>query len=139
MKKILRREKTWNLLGMILGIVVILVGVSFISDPLTARHYTTGTLHTYESVEFGADYYTYSYAELQNIQHEICATAVYVAQIGNGIAKYAGGLFVVLGVLIFLHYTKLFFCESVKIAEVPAQNTIELKESEIISQGDKGE
>lgn len=52
----LKQKRTWNLIGCILGLVMLIVGLVFLNSPPEAYHTESA-----EYAAFGADYYTYQY------------------------------------------------------------------------------
>ena len=110
----MKKERTWNLTGAVLGILVIILGVIFIATP--ARHFYTNS-----SVDatFGADYYTYQYEATQDAVHNTAVTANNLRELGSKLALYTGVFFMVMGALILLHYGKKLFVVN-ELPEAPS-------------------
>lgn len=109
MKKFtLSSEKTWNLIGVILGLAVIVVGLVFMFTP--AHSYSTNST---DYATFGADYYTYQYSATRTVASNAAVTANNLRELGEKLAVYAGTFFMILGALISLNYgKKLLVCEA---------------------------
>ena len=113
MKEHLMREKTWSLIGMAVGLIVILIGLVFMATP--ADSYTTEST---DYASFGADYYTYEY----DATRAAAVTANTLRELSSKLALYSGMFFVVLGVLIVLPHAKRYFCSlSGQAIESPAE------------------
>lgn len=95
----MRKEKTWVVIGLLLGIVVVVVGIVFMATP--AAEYGTNTP---EYASFGADYYTYQYDATRDAAINIGVVADNLRAMSAKLALYAGFGFVVLGLLLCLHY-----------------------------------
>lgn len=113
MKEHLMREKTWSLIGMAVGLIVILIGLVFMATP--ADSYTTEST---DYASFDADYYTYEY----DATRAAAVTANTLRELSSKLALYSGMFFVVLGVLIVLPHAKRYFCSlSGQAIESPAE------------------
>ena len=120
MKNVLSNEKTWNLIGAILGLVVILVGLVFMFTP--ADSYSTKTT---DYATFGGDYYTYQYDATRAVASNAAITANNLRELGGKLAVYAGTFFMVLGALISLNYGKKLLVCSVDAPAVEAAPAVE--------------
>ena len=107
----MKKERTWNLIGFVAGMILILVGIVYIATP--AYHYYTSST---DSAAFGADFYTYEYRATQAAASNAAVAANNLRELGGKLALYNGTLFMVLGLGFALHYGKLVFVEK----EVPA-------------------
>ena len=117
MKEHLMREKTWSLIGMAVGLIVILIGFVFMATP--ADSYTTEST---DYASFGADYYTYEYDATRAAASNAAVTANNLRELSSKLALYSGMFFVVLGVLIVLPNAKRYFCSlSGQAIESPAE------------------
>ena len=127
MKKILTNEKYWNLAGVVLGLVVIIMGIVFMFTP--ADSYSTRSA---DDVSFGADYYTYQYEATRYAVSNTAITANNIRELGGKIALYAGFGFIVCGALIMLSYgKKLALCMVPETkAEIPAAAEEEIPAAE---------
>ncbi len=105
MKKLLTKEKTWSLVGMVVGLIVILIGLVFMATP--ADSYSTEST---DYASFGADYYSYEYDATRAAAGNAAATANNLRELSAKLALYSGTFFVVLGVLIALPNAKTYFC-----------------------------
>lgn len=113
MKEHLMREKTWSLIGMAVGLIVILIGLVFMATP--SDSYTTEST---DYASFDADYYTYEY----DATRAAAVTANTLRELSSKLALYSGMFFVVLGVLIVLPHAKRYFCSlSGQAIESPAE------------------
>ena len=95
----MRKEKTWAVIGLLLGIAVVVVGIVFMATP--AAEYGTNTP---EYASFGADYYTYQYDATRDAAINVGVVADNLRAMSEKLALYAGFGFVVLGLLLCLHY-----------------------------------
>lgn len=102
----MKEEKTWNLIGCILGIVVIIAGIYFAASP--ADSYSTSSVR---DASFGGDFYTYVYDGVRTAVDNTAVTANNIRELGAMLALYSGALFVVLGALIEIHFAKLLLVE----------------------------
>ena len=95
----MKKEKTWAVIGLLLGIIVVVVGVVFMATP--AAEYGTNTP---EYASFGADYYTYQYDATRDAAINIAVVAENLRAMSAKLALYAGFGFVVAGLLLCMHY-----------------------------------
>lgn len=100
----IKRENQWNLIGCILGVVILLVGVVFCVTPPDSYN-TTST----DYATFGADYYTYQYDATRAVASNAAVTANNLREIGRAQARYVGVLLMVIGALIVVCYGKKYF------------------------------
>ena len=107
----MKKERTWNLIGFVAGMILILVGIVYIATP--ADHYYTSST---DSAAFGADFYTYEYRATRAAADNAAVAANNLRELGGKLALYNGTLFMVLGLGFALHFGKLVFVEK----EVPA-------------------
>lgn len=100
----IKRENYWNLIGCILGVVILLVGVVFCVTPPDSYN-TTST----DYATFGADYYTYQYDATRAVASNAAVTANNLREIGHAQARYVGVLLMVIGALTVVCYGKKYF------------------------------
>ncbi len=112
----MRNERTWNLIGVALGILVILMGIVFMCTPPEA--YSTDSADT---ASFGGDYYTYQYKATRIVARNAAVTANNIRELGAAVATYAGALFIVMGALITLEYSKKLALAAPAEAKVPEE------------------
>ncbi|NCE64397.1 hypothetical protein D1159_07290 [Pseudoflavonifractor sp. 524-17] len=98
----MKKERTWNRIGCILGVIVILAGIVFMTTP--ADSYSTTSV---QDASFGADFYTYVYEGVEAASRNAAVTANNIRELGEKLAVYSGFLFIVLGILIEIHFAKL--------------------------------
>ena len=108
----LRNKQIWNLMGLILGVLLIITGIVFATNPPDSH-----STDTAEYASFGADFYTYQYKATRNAASNAAATAYNVRELGEAEAKYVGFLFIAAGALTVVSYGKKYFTE---LPEVPA-------------------
>ena len=101
------KTRTLNVIGCILGIVVIIAGIYFMVSP--ADSYSTSSV---KSASFGADFYTYVYDGVATAVSNTAVTANNLRELSGKLALYSGFLFLVLGALIEIHFCKLLFQET---------------------------
>lgn len=93
--------KIWNILGLILGFAVVVMGIVLIFTP---AHSFSASSADYAS--FGADFYSYQYDATRIAAGNAAVTANNIRELGGKLALYAGLAFVITGLLIVLHYAK---------------------------------
>lgn len=103
----MKAERTWNLIGLILGAAIVITGIIFAVSP--AESYSTKTPGT---AEFGGDFYTYEYEATRMAASNAATTANNIRELGHAHALYAGLFFVFAGLLVTLHFGKRVFCVS---------------------------
>jgi len=104
----LKNKRFWDLVGAVLGIIIIVVGIVFMASP--PRSFTTESA---DYASFGADFYTYQYDATRAAAHNAAVTANNLREMGTAQAKYFGFLFVVIGALTSLDYGKKYFTENI--------------------------
>lgn len=97
----MKKAKTWNVIGCILGVVVMIVGIYFAATP--AESYATSSVMSYT---FGADFYTEIYNGVDTAVDNTATTANNIRELGVKLSLYSGVLFLVLGALIVIHFAK---------------------------------
>lgn len=100
----MKKAKAWNYLGLVIGLLVIVIGITFIFTP--ADSYSTNSA---DDMAFGADFYTYQYEATQIATENTAVTANNIRELSNKVALYSGTLFILLGTLVVLHYGKQCF------------------------------
>ena len=93
--------KIFNIIGIVIGIVIIIFGFNFIGSP--AESYSTDRA---ESVKFGGDFYTYQYEATRIVAGNTAVTANNIRELGEKLSEYAGMFFIFGGALVVLHYSK---------------------------------
>lgn len=101
----MKKEKMFNLIGIILGIAIIIAGISIMKNP--AETWSTSSVNSYQ---FGADFYTEQYAATRAAAHNAAATARNIDSLGEKLAQYAGLAFIFSGALVCVIYGKNFVC-----------------------------
>ena len=119
----MKKEKTFNLIGIILGIAIIIAGISIMKNPVD-----TWSTSSVDSYRFGADFYTEQYAATRAAAHNAATTARNNDSLGEKLAQYAGLAFIFTGALVCLTYGKNYVCCNT----VPAEQTeaVEAKSTE---------
>ena len=97
----MKAKKRLNMLGVLIGLVVIVFGVLCIANP--ADSYNTQSA---DYASFGADYYTYQYQATRDAVSNTAVTANNIRELGEMIATYAGAAFIVAGLLIMIYFSK---------------------------------
>ena len=115
----LKQKRTWNLIGCILGLVMLIVGLVFLNSPPEAYHTESA-----EYAAFGADYYTYQYDATKTVAENVAATANNLREIGTAQARYAGVFFMMAGALVLIQYGKSYFAESEAVQPEEPENVI---------------
>lgn len=111
----MKKAKTWNLIGCILGVAVIVAGIYFAATP--ADSYSTSSVVGYT---FGADFYTEIYNGVDAAVDNTAVTANNLRELGEKLALYSGVFFIVLGALIEIHFAKLVLVKETTAAPLPA-------------------
>lgn len=102
----LKKKRTWDLIGMVLGLVILIAGIVFAATPPQA--YSTDST---DYASFGGDFYTYQYKATRVVAGNTAVTANNLREIGEAQAKYFGVLFMAAGALTMVSYGKKFFVE----------------------------
>lgn len=122
----LKNKKTWDLIGAILGIVILLAGFIVMCAP--AESYST-SLTDYAT--FGADFYTYQYKATRAVASNAAVAANNLRELSGAQAAYFGLLLMAIGALTVVHYGKKYFTEYiVEVAEEPKEETPEIEAEE---------
>lgn len=101
----MKKERNFNLIGIILGIAIIIVGITIMKNPADTR-----STFSVDSYRFGADFYTEQYAATRTAAINAAATAGNVGNLGEKLAQYAGLAFIFSGALVCLTYGKNYVC-----------------------------
>lgn len=102
----LKNKKTWDLIGAILGIVILIMGIVFMASPPDS--YSTTTT---DYASFGGDFYTYEYKATRAAASNAAVAANNVRELGAAQANYFGFLFITIGALTTVYYGKKYFTE----------------------------
>ena len=115
----LKNKKTWDLIGAILGIVILIAGIVFMASPPDS--YSTKTT---DYASFGADFYTYEYDATRAAASNAAVTAHNLREMGEAQSNQFGFLFMIIGALTVVHYGKKYFTDYiVEVAEEPKEET----------------
>ena len=108
-----KKKKTWDILGILLGLSILLVGIVFMVTP--PESYRANSV---DDISFGADYYTEQYNATRVTVNNTAVTANNLREIGQALAHYVGFFFIALGILTMLHYGKSYFtCDAARRLE----------------------
>lgn len=128
------KNKIWDWLGLCVGIfaIAIVIGIVFLSSPPDA--YRTSST---DVASFGADYYTYQYDATRIVASNAAVTANNIRELGIALSRYSGYSFIIVGILILIHYGKICFVKletpvlvSAKVPEISdsdAEKALEVK------------
>ena len=108
----MKKETIFNLVGIILGIAIIIAGISIMKNPAE-----TWATHSVDSYRFGADFYTEQYAATRAAAQNAATTARNIDSLGGKLAQYAGLAFIFSGALVCLTYVKNYVCCSASPVE----------------------
>ena len=111
-----KKKRTWDLIGIALGIVLILVGIVFAANPPDT--YSTDSA---DYASFGGDFYTYQYKATRVVASNTAVTANNLREIGEAQALYFGALFMAAGALTVVSNGRKFFIEDAEEAAAPAE------------------
>lgn len=120
-----RKEKTWNLIGMLVGLAILICGIVFAANP--PESYSTDSA---DYASFGGDFYTYEYDATRVAARNAAATANNIRELGEFLAHGLGAALIAAGALTFVCYGKKFYTETeaVQKEEVPEPVTEESAE-----------
>ncbi len=104
----MKKEKIFNLIGMIIGIAAIITGIVLIVAPPV---YSTDWV---KDASFGADFYTYVYSAARYAANNAADIAHYTKDI---LSIFGGLSFIFAGLLATLHYAKLFFVTPILVKD----------------------
>lgn len=93
----MKNRMTYAIIGVIVGIITIIVGFSFMNNP--PETYRTNSV---DRAAFGGDYYTEEHAATKAAADNAAVVANNIRELGEANAKYAGTLFIILGVVLVL-------------------------------------
>ena len=102
-----RKEKTWNLIGMLVGLAIFICGIVFAANP--PESYSTGST---DYASFGGDFYTYEYDATRVAARNAAATANNIRELGEFLAHGLGAALIAAGALTFVCYGKKFCTEA---------------------------
>ena len=99
----MKKGKKWNILGCIVGVLVIILGIWFVFTPVFYLPlHTEGIAHHI----FGGDFYTYEFEATRAAAVNAGQAVSYIYNLGEKMALYGGLSFIIAGILIILHYGK---------------------------------
>ena len=87
-----KREKIFNIIGVVAGIILIILGIYFLDTP--AEYYITNTPN---AVEFGADFYTYEHEATVAAAKNAAVTANNLREFSGKVTVYYGTTIIILG------------------------------------------
>lgn len=94
-----KAAKILNIVGIVLGIAMILIGIIFINNPPMSFNTISA-----KDASFGADFYTYQYEVTGYAVRNTAVTANNIRELGEKIALYAGTFFAMCGAFIALFF-----------------------------------
>lgn len=103
----MNNAKTWNLAGLAVGIVAIILGIFFLTSPADTYETTSPGRDT----SFGGDFYTYEYSATRAAASNAAITANNLRELGGKLALYSGFLFILAGALTVVHFGKACFAD----------------------------
>lgn len=101
-----KREKVFQIIGIIIGIAMIIVGMVFLKSP----EYNHGGGYTVPDYSFGADFYTEIYNAARAAAGNAARATTNIEYLGDALAKYVGAGFIFAGLLVALKHTKSLVC-----------------------------
>ena len=124
----MKKERTWNLAAMALGVFIIIIGIVFMfSSPKSAST-------DYPQVcEFGADFYTEQYAATRDVAYNTAAVARNIHALSGRISVCFGLMFIMAGLLVDIHYGKILFCVPAENAQAEPLNAVEAESAQPVS------
>lgn len=127
-----REKKTWNLIGMLVGLAILICGMVFATTP--PESYSTDST---DYATFGGDFYTYEYDATRVAASNAAVTAANIRELGKFLAHGFGATLIATGALTFVCYGKKFCTEATAaqwedipkpIMEEPAGMPLEISE-----------
>ena len=119
------KRTIFNVLSLIVGIAMIIVGTNFNSDPASVCVTSSPSSYT-----FGADYYTEQYGATRIVANNISATVRTIGNLSEKLANYVGFAFIFAGILVCLSSLKKLVVEfepakpsAMPEAPIPAEPT----------------
>ncbi len=100
----MQKKRTWDLIGVLLGVVILIVGITFYATPPDSFSTSYAS-----SAAFGADFYTYQYDATRIAADNAAVTANNIRELGKTMAHYAGFFFIAAGLLTLVHFGKNYF------------------------------
>ena len=100
------KRAIFNVLSLIVGIAMIIVGVNFNSNPASE-----GVTYSPSSYTFGADYYTEQYGATRIVANNISATVRTIGNLSVELAHYVGFTFIFAGILVCISSLKKLVVE----------------------------
>lgn len=122
----LNKKRTWDLIGIVLGLVILIAGIVFAATP--PRAYSTDST---DYASFGGDFYTYQYKATRVVAGNTAVTANNLREIGEAQAMYFGVLFMAAGALTMVSYGKKYFAEDVPEVSAAVPEAIPVPEETI--------
>ena len=119
------KRAIFNVLSLIVGIAMIIIGVNFNSNPASE-----GVTYSPSSYTFSADYYTEQYDATRIAANNISATARTIGNLSEKLANYVGFTFIFAGILVCISSLKKLVVEiepakpsAMPEAPIPAEPT----------------
>lgn len=100
----MKKEKVFNVLGLIVGLMLIIVGILVAKNPVD--DYFVHSVDSVDYAKFNADYYTEQYAATRAAVRNTGITVNIIDQLGKKLTLYAGLTFFFSGILVSLCFTK---------------------------------
>lgn len=100
----MRKSNTWNILGVIIGISLVIVGVVFLVNTPGISDF--GFTTSVESASFGGDYYSYQYKATKAAADNISDVAEDIVVLAKNLSVYFGIASLFTGLLVTIHYGK---------------------------------
>ena len=99
----MRRSNIYTIVGILIGVATIILGIVFCATPIKGYH-----TDSVNSARFGADYYTEQYSATRAVVSNTSITAGNIRDLGKKHAMYAGSFFIIMGLLIVIHYGEAY-------------------------------
>ena len=135
-----REKKTWNLIGMLVGVAILMCGMVFATTP--PESYSTDSA---DYATFGGDFYTYEYDATRVAAHNAAVTASNIRELGRFLAHGFGAVLIATGALTFVCFGKKFCTEAAAaqredipkpVTEEPAGMPLEVPEAKAETEGE---
>ena len=100
----MKKQRTWDLIGMIAGAVILVLGIVVLA--VKAPEYS---FNWADSASFGADYYTYQYEATEYAANNAASIGRTLRGMAVAMNRGLGFLVLSIGLLAVIHYGKAFF------------------------------
>lgn len=109
-----KMNKIFNIIGMLIGVVIILLGILFVNDCSLLSYNGSETSH----YTFGGDYYTEQYNVTENVADNVLALGNYFENVFEDFAETIGIFIALFGGVVFCYFGSKLVEEQKKATNV---------------------